>query len=320
MGLRYELNDISAFQQIARAGSISNAAAIYNVPKATLSLHLRRLEDALEVELFVRKARGLELTDAGKVFLDNCGSIFDICDYAVSATKRAHSTIGGRLRIASSAEFGTLMMGAAALSFAAENPEVDFDLQLYSTDQILVGQIDYDCLIHVGEPSDSNLLRRKVGTVSYGLYASPQFLRRHGTPDAIDAVDGMNGVVYARNSAPERWRLGNGDQTFEATPYAKFNVNEYWMAKCFVVEGSALGYLPDFFVQHEVELGALVPVLPEWRSETKHIYAIYPAQRHRNPRVMRFVDSLCERFDEFIRDPGYSLIESKFTEKTKGAA
>lgn len=315
MSYPYELGDINAFQQIARAGSISNAAAIYNVPKATLSLYLRRLEDALKVELFVRKARGLELTDAGKEFLENCGAIFDSCETAVSAAQRAHSTIRGRIRVASSAEFGTLMLGAAALHFSAENPEIDFDLQLYSTDQILTGQIDYDCLIFIGEPSDSSLLRRKLGSVSYGLYASPVFLSRHGVPARIEDVDGLSGVIYSRNGTPEKWTLRQASGAVEARPHAKFNVNEYWMGKTFVVQGSALGYLPDFFVQHELELGALVPVLPEWRSETTHAYAIYPAQRHRNPRIMKFVDTLCQRFDDFIRDPGYSLIRPRLAQE-----
>ena len=58
MSDQYELKDIRCFLSIARAGSISRAAATYNIPKATLSHHLRRLEDALHVELFVRKAKG----------------------------------------------------------------------------------------------------------------------------------------------------------------------------------------------------------------------------------------------------------------------
>jgi DNA-binding transcriptional LysR family regulator len=51
----YELEDIRAFRHIVRAGSLSRAAEIYNLPKATLGHHLRRLEDALQVELFVRQ-------------------------------------------------------------------------------------------------------------------------------------------------------------------------------------------------------------------------------------------------------------------------
>ena len=82
MSYPYELKDISCFLWIARTGSISRAATTHNIPKATLSHHLRRLEDALQVELFVRKAKGLELTDAGKEFLDHSAAIFESCENA----------------------------------------------------------------------------------------------------------------------------------------------------------------------------------------------------------------------------------------------
>ena len=84
------------------------------------------------------------------------------------------------------------------------------------------------------------------------------------------------------------------------------------MAKFFAVEGSAVGYLPDFFVHFEIAQRSLVPLFPEWRSENVPIYVIYPAQRHRNPRIMSLVEALCSNFNLFIRNPGYALIRSDY--------
>lgn len=309
---QYELKDIRCFLSIARTGSISRAAATYNIPKATLSHHLRRLEDALQVELFVRKAKGLELTDAGKEFLEHSSDIFDSCENAVSAAQRAHSTISGRIRIVASSAFGTSLIGAAAQYFAVHNPQIDFDLQMYPNDKILAGQLDFDCMIFVGDPPASSLQRRKMGDVSFGLYASPLFIQEHGMPTSVDEIDGQPGVVYLRNGLPERWRVRNGRRVVHISPHARFNVNEYWMAKYFAVEGLVLGYLPDFFVRFEVEQGGLVPVLPEWRSEDTPVYAVYPAHRHRNPRIIRLVDSMCSQFDEFVRSPGYRAVRIEY--------
>jgi len=308
----YELKDISCFLWIARAGSISRAADTYNVPKATLSHHLRRLEDALQVELFVRKAKGLELTDAGKEYLDNCSAIFDSCENAASAAQRAHSTISGRIRIVASTAFGTSIIGAAANYFAANNPQIDFDLQMYPNDKIIAGQFDFDCMIFVGDPPTSSLLRRKMGDVSFGLYASPRFIKTHGMPTTLEDINQIDGVVYMRNGIAEMWALRNKRKLVRLEPRAKFNVNEYWMAKYFTVEGLVMGYLPDFFVRYEVEQGALVPVLPEWRSDDTPVYAVYPAQRHRNPRVMKLVDAMCSEFDRFVSSPGYTLIRINY--------
>lgn len=317
MSYPYDLGDIYAFQQIARAGSISHAAAAGKTPKATLSLQLRRLEDALKVELFVRKARGLELTDAGREFLDNCGAIFDSCENAVSSAQRAHSLIRGRIRIASRTEFGTLLIGAAVHDFALANPEIDFELQLHPADKIIAGQVDFDCLIFIEDLPDSSFLRRKLGTISYGLYANPAFLKRTGIPERLEDVDGLDGVVCMRNGIREPWKLRNGSRGEEIRPYERFNVNEYWLAKYLVVAGSGLGYLPDFLVKHEVESGQLVPVLPQWRSEAISVYVIYAPQRHRNPRIMKFVDAMAAAFDAFMLNPPYGGFTNLPKQKAK---
>lgn len=312
MAYPYELKDINCFLQLARAGSLTRASETYSVPKATLSHQLRRLEDALQVELFTRKAHGLELTDAGREYLGHCDRIFNSCDEAASAAQRAHSTVSGRVRIASSSEFGTSIIGAAAFFVSNLHPQLDFDLQMYPNEKLIAGQIEFDCMIYVGEPPDSSMMRRKMGEVSSGLYASPRFIQRHGTPGSAQDIKNLDGVRYVRNGIPEAWKLVNNGQTLTVEAYSRFSVNEYWMAKYFTVEGSAIGYLPNFFVHYEVEQGAIVPLLPEWRSEKSSIYIIYPAHRHRNPRVMNLVEALCNRFDDFIRQPGYALVRRDY--------
>ncbi|MBN9602055.1 MAG: LysR family transcriptional regulator [Afipia felis] len=304
----YDLDDVNSFMRIAQAGGMSRASNMFNVPKATLSHHLRRLEDALNVELFTRKAKGLELTDAGREFFAHCGKIFESCENAANAAQRAHSTVGGKVRIASSAEFGTSIIGAAAYYIATLNPQLDFDTQVYSPDRLASGQLDFDCMIYVGEAPPSSLIRRKMGEIFYGLYANPAFIREFGMPRTAEDIAKLNGVIYLRNGIPEDWQLSKGSENINVKCHPRFTVNEYWMAKYFAVQGAAIGYLPDFFVHYEVEQGALVPVLPEWRSQESAIYTLYPAHRYRNPRVMNLVKQMRTEFQSFIRYPGYSLI------------
>ena len=304
----YELKDIHCFVQVARAGSLTRAAATTNIPKATLSHNLRRLEDALDVELFVRGSRGLTLTDAGKAYLESCSRIFDTCESAASAAQRAHSAISGKVKIAASAEFGTSIIGAAAYYISEAYPQIDFELHMYPSDALFVEEVDFDCVIYVGTPPDSNLMCRKLGTVSYGLYATPATFEKFGRPQSADALRDLPGVLYTRNGIAEDWCLTRDGEDITVDFYPRFNVHDYWMAKYFAVAGNTIAYLPDFFVHYEVELGALVPILPDWRSEETSVFALYPSYRHRNMRVMVVVDTLCKEFNQFIRHPGYSLI------------
>ena len=309
MGPKVELKDINSFVRIARAGSLSKAAKETNRPKATLSHGLRRLEDCMQVELFQRNARGLSLTDAGRAYLEQTGRIFESCDAAEAAAQRAHSTIGGRIRLAASAEFGTSILGAATVFLAREHPELEFDVRMYPSDVLLTDQLDYDALIFVGTPPDSSLISRKMGSVSYGLFASQAYLDIHSTPTTPDDIADLPGVQYTRSGIQEPWRAVQGKHEFDISFSRHFTVNDYWMAKFYCVSGVALAYLPDFFVHYEVRQGALIEVLPELRSHQINAQILYPPSRHKNPRVKRVVDTLCTQFEEILLFPGYSLID-----------
>ena len=312
-----DLKHIRAFVQIARAGSLTRAARDTNIAKATLSHNLRRLEDALEVELLTRSARGLVLTDAGRAYLENCNRIFESCEIAESAAQRAHNTVSGKVRIASSAEFGTSILGAASLYLAQAHSRLSFEVKMYTNQRLLTDQLDFDCMTFVGSAPDSNHLCRKMGTVSYGLYASSSFLRDFGMPQGFDDIAELNGTTYIRGGIEELWTLTRGDHEVVCRYRPRFCVQDYWMAKYYAVSGVSLAYLPDFFVHHEVKLGGLIPLMPEWRSPETAVWVVYPTRRYKNPRVKLLVDTLCEKFDQFVVHPGYSLLPQVLADARK---
>lgn len=127
------------------------------------------------MELFVRKHRGLELTDAGREYLDNCVAIFDSCENAASAAQRAHSSISGSVRVLASSEFGTAIIGAATHFLLRDNPDNDIDVKIIPNDKLIVGDFDFDCMIYVGESPNSALMRRTLGAISYDFMPAPTF-------------------------------------------------------------------------------------------------------------------------------------------------
>lgn len=301
----YELRQVRNFVMVSKAGSISRAATEFNIPKATISHQLRRLEDALEVELFIRRSRGLTLTDAGKRFLEHAQAIFDSCDAATVAAQRAHGTLSGSLRVAASSAFGTSLIGAAAARVAADNDGVEFDVRLYPNDELLTDHIEFDCMVVVGEPATDRLQWQRLGEMAFQLYASPDFVERHGAPSTPEDLGGFSGIVLQESGVPYAWSLTRGNRSVHATPHARFRVNEYWMAKYLAVEGLGIAYLPDFFIYYEVRQGALVPVLPQWRSGDTPVYAVYPPHRRGNARIGQLLDTMRMQFDDIMSEPGY---------------
>ncbi|MBZ9991675.1 hypothetical protein LB572_31750 [Mesorhizobium sp. BH1-1-5] len=82
-----------------------------------------------------------------------------------------------------------------------------------------------------------------------------------------------------RNSVGRTLATPRGQDLAEARHIGKFKVNDYWMTKYFTAIGSAISYLPDFFIEYEVAAGALVPVPPERHWEKRSIYAL--STRHK---------------------------------------
>lgn len=304
----FELKDVRGFVQIARAGSLTSAANESNIAKATLSNNLRRLEDALGVELFTRHKRGLKLTEAGRAFLDKSKRIFESCEIAANSAQRANNVVSGKLRIVASAEFGTSILGAASLLLARQRPELQFELRIFPTDSLLTDEVDFDCMIYVGTAPDSDYLCRKLGKVHYGLYASPAFVSRYGMPSDHRDISSLPGVEYERTGDPEQWLVNDREKVRVIDFKRRFSVNDYWMAKYYAVLGEVIAYLPDFFVHYEVKQNALVPILPAQHSSEIAAWVIYPQSRHQNPRVKLMVETLCSHFNQIILHPGYSLV------------
>lgn len=92
-----ELRHLRHFIAVAEEGHITRAAERLGLQQPHLSHRIKAIELELDVQLFVRRARGVELTDAGRVFLDHARAMLAHHDHAFDATRRAARGEQGRL-------------------------------------------------------------------------------------------------------------------------------------------------------------------------------------------------------------------------------
>ncbi|MBV7395925.1 LysR family transcriptional regulator [Mameliella sediminis] len=301
------LQDLSNFLSIAKAGSLTRASAEENVPKATLSTSLARLEETLNVVLAQRGKNGVKLTEAGQALLENSGLVFEACEIAANAARRAHSALEGTVRVAATYEFGASILGTTAIQIARENPGLDFDLQFFPNDVLFQRAVDFDCMVYFGQPPSSNLLTRKIGEMRYQLVCSPEFIREHGPIREVSDLEPLPGVLVTRGGMSEDWKLADSlnSQTVRFNP--RFRVHDYWTAKVLAVNGVAMAYMPTFFTHYEIESGALMSLLPRYSSPPRNVYALYPSSRQRNPRIRMVVEKLQDSFESLLMHPGYQI-------------
>lgn len=289
--------NMSTFVRVVEAGSISGAADRLDVAKSAVSRRLKELEKHLEVELFHRTTRQMNLTDTGRAFYHQAVRILDDVLEAEIATSQAHGTLKGSLKIALPSSFGLMHMGPVINDFLKHHPQIEFDLDFNDREVDLI-QEGFDLAIRIANLPDSSLIARRFTQVKTVICASPDYLEQMGTPQSPDELIDHQCLVYSLLRDFDYWHFTdtNGKEIkARVRPYLKASTGEF--LKEAAVAGRGIILVPTFIAYKEIESGALVSLLKEYGTQQIDAYAIYPQTRHLSQRVRTFVDLLVKRFE-----------------------
>lgn len=284
------------FVRVVEAEGISAAAERWGVAKSAVSRRLSELEQELGVQLIRRTTRRLSLTDTGRGFYERAVAILADLEEAEAAVSAEHGSLRGRLRVAAPMSFGLLHLGPAINEFARAHPELEFDLD-FNDRQIDLLQEGIDVGIRIAQLEDSSLIARPMARVRNVVCASPEYLRRYGTPATPAELGDHRCLLYSNLPEPRRWRYYGADgqaQTVMVREAMRCNNGDQLCAAA----GAGLGIVhsPTFIVYRALARGDLVPVLNAYRWQETNAYAIYPHTRHLSQRVRALVDFLVQRF------------------------
>ena len=289
--------NMDTFVRVVEAGSISAAADRLGVAKSAVSRRLKELEKHLGVELFHRTTRKMNLTDTGRSFYHQAVRILDDVLEAEIATSQAHGTLKGSLKIALPSSFGLMHMGPVINDFLKEHPQIEFDLDFNDREVDLI-QEGFDLAIRIADLPDSSLIARRFASIKTVICASPDYLEQMGVPQSPDDLIQHRCLVYSLLRDMEYWYLtdANGNEIkTRVRPYLKASTGEFLRDAAAEARGIIL--VPTFIAYKEIESGALVPLLKEYKTPQIKAYAIYPQTRHLSQRVRTFVDFLVKRFE-----------------------
>lgn len=303
---RIDLALVEAFVLVARSGSLTKAENLSGVSKATLSRQLTRLEKLLDAQLLMRSPRRITLTEAGRAYFARCEGLLDeVTGRLEAASTEIHELttgVSGSLSLLSDTQFSTSFVCHVVKLFLESHPNVRCQLDV--ANGFHAPQVgDVDCYVCSEPPDAPNLVAKLLGRLHYGLYASPQYLARHGTPQAPDELARHQSIVMKERSRPSSQvpqvllvssaaggGSGSGSSSHAFSPEPAFETNDHWVMKTFCIDGLGIALLPAFFVRPEVEQGVLVPVLPQWQPEPRRIYCAYQRQRYMGQKLRDFVD------------------------------
>ncbi|WP_170790178.1 LysR family transcriptional regulator [Ruegeria lacuscaerulensis] len=254
----YHVNDLLTFVSVAKTGGVGSAAKAQGISAATVSHRITKLEEVLNLKLFHRNSRKVQLTDEGLIFLDRVEPLLADLREAELDAGSGSGALRGHLRVTLSPWILSRFIMPVMSSFQAENP--DLTVEFLAVDRY-VSLVDegIDCAIRVGRLADSTLKARKLSDNDRIICAAPSFCDTHGMPRSVedlrvmrwaclpwqtrlDITDGHSATLF---TIPRGIAVSNSDMLTEAA-----------------VQGLGLAVKSRLAVQRELENGALIEVLP----------------------------------------------------------
>ncbi len=289
------LQGMELFVEVAKTRSFSRAAIALGVPKSTLSRQVAELEQSVGLRLLSRTTRKVELTDAGRLYFERCQRIVAEAQIAHEELQNMVDTPSGPLRVNMPADFGTDFLAECFMEFSQRYPDVTFFLDLANPDHAERVFQTCDISIEIGELPDSTQIARLLGMLPAYLYASREYLEKHGEPTHPSELARHECIEFRAEGAGRvtRWPLNSGDQHVEFTPGNRFSVNGVAMARRLAMLGAGIAVLVGS-QQEEQESGQLRRVLPDWRLGPFPVYAVTET-RLLPAKTRIFIEFLMER-------------------------
>ncbi|AOM41698.1 LysR family transcriptional regulator [Xenorhabdus hominickii] len=287
------LNRIQTFLAVVECGSFTRAAEHLFISKAVASIHVKTLEEALNVPLLIRNTRGIALTEAGKEFYQDFKAIFDNIQNAFDHVTERHHSLAGRLRITSTTEFGEKFLLSLISQFCALHPQLEVS---YFADSALNDLITerIDLAIRLGTLNDSSLKSRRLASFDIKLVASPSWLKQNPITIPIE-LNKVNWIANSNLEHPTHWELKHPiHSSINIRGKAKYISNTSSAIRSLAISGLGVAVLPEWIVDKDLESGNLVTLFPEYRLPKQDVTVIFPnnTQILRKSRV--FIDFLLE--------------------------
>lgn len=273
------------FLTVLAAGSFTRASDLAGSDKAHLSRVISRLEAQLGTRLLNRSTRALSPTDAGRDLATRARAILDALADAEQALKGRANQPHGRLRITCGYEFGLLAVNGWVRAFLERWPEVSVEVDFTNriTDIVHEG---FDLAIRVGRLPDTDLVARKLGEVTYGFYAAPSYLDRHGIPDHPADLRAAGFIGFTGSPA----EVACEAEISQLPSAPRYLANTNMAVRDMAVAGLGVALLPCFQAAPFIAAGKLAPVLSGWSRPPVEVHAVMPSIRLMAATVRAFID------------------------------
>jgi DNA-binding transcriptional LysR family regulator len=287
-----QVGTLLIFCRAVEQGSFTAAAEAAGLTPAAVSRAVARLEERLGVKLFRRTTRKVVATDDGRLYYEQCKQALAQIEEAERALTGSQGAPRGLLRVSAPTTYAHYRLLPLVASYGERFPQVEVELNVSNRNIDFIEE-GYDVAVRLGVPADSRLVARKLEDASVGLFASPAYLRGHGTPRQLDDLEQHRCLPFVMPSTGRilPWLFRKAGEDLERTPRSAMRVSDDVLG-CVTLARAHAGITQSyhFIVQPWLAGGELVEVLPRLGGRSRPFSILYPRNRHMSARVRSFVD------------------------------
>lgn len=293
------LDDFALFIEVAEAQSLSKVARDRQVAASHISRHFARIEAECNLRLAHRTTHSLSLTDDGELFLEHAQRIVHEHTQLLDSLITRAKTVNGTVRISVSQLFAQYVVMPRLAELREQQPGLCIDLNI---DDRLVNMAHegIDIAVRAGVAPQDTVIARDLGHHGRALYASPAYLKKHGTPRSPADLPAHSLITNTAVAAHNHWQFSSKGQIIHQDMRGQLRVNSSAAVVSLTLAGCGIGRINDVVAGTLVMHGLLKPVLGRYNMAQQYpVYAAILAERHRAPKIRVTMDFLALCFAAF---------------------
>jgi DNA-binding transcriptional LysR family regulator len=286
---------MQAFVRVAETQSFATAARQLGVTPSVITSRIKQLEEFVQAPLFHRSTRRVALSEAAIAFFDECVELVSRVDSITDRMRLIQDTPQGLLRLQVLPGFALGPFARALRDFSIENPHISLDV---TVSDLPVHPIDegYDVALQIFRPGAEVLIERRLFKVRRVFCASPEYLKRRGTPTQPTELLKHDIGIYSAYPTRNRWTFRRNLEEVNIELSAGVRSNSVHLLRDFARIGGGITCLPTLVCGEDLISGALVPLLTDYELPALELLAIYPTTHRGTVKVKLFIDFIRKRF------------------------
>jgi DNA-binding transcriptional LysR family regulator len=278
----FDWEDLRYFSVFARQRSLSQAAQQLGVDHATVARRIASLEQALGLKLVDRRPRSYLLTTDGER-IAGLGTHMEAQAYAVDraaqAAQAGHAGLSGEVVLSAPPSLSHVLVAPRLGELRRDHPHLHLQL-LAQTQKVSLSQREADLALRLSRPTEQTLAVRKLGNVSYGLYASAAYLQGRDPKD----YEFIGYDLSLEDTLQQRWLKANAGQRPIALRCSSLDTQ-----KVAALSGAGVVALPHFMGKPESGLLEVEAVAPPVSND---IWLLVHQDMREAPTVRAVIDFL----------------------------